>query len=169
MTEAGSNGGPRKIGVQQFDRALIADHLDRHGLKYLTDADGDFRVDFSTEDGHTISALLLADGPNAEMFVINIVCSALAPKTLWPKVIFFCNRWNAETRFPKAYLQVPADTDALFAAVHLEGQFPMSAGTTQLIVDEIINTILATGVAFWERMMEERVLADDLDDETPND
>jgi hypothetical protein len=165
----GNQDAPRRIGVVPFDRSMIRDHLDRHDLKYLVDQDGDFRVDFATDHGFTISALLLAEGTNADIFVLNVMCTQLVPKTLWPKAIYFCNRWNTETRYPKAYLQVPADIEELFAGIHLEGQFPMSAGTTQAIVDEIINVIIGTGISFWERVVAEQVLIDDPDDEIGND
>ena len=169
MSEASNNGSARKLGVQPFDREMIKDHLERHELKYLIDSDGDFRVDFSTDHGFSISALLLADGTNEDVFVMNVVSSVAVPKTIWSKLIFFCNRWNAETRYPKAYVAIPQDLEALFAAVHLEAQFPLSAGVTQPLMDEFINTIMATGIQFWERVMAEGVLNEALDDEIPND
>jgi hypothetical protein len=168
MSEFSNNGASGPATVQPFARHMIKDHLDRNNLKYLVDQDGDFRVDFSTEHGFTITAILLADGTNHDVFVTNMVSNIGVPKTLWPKVIFFCNRWNAETRYPKAYLAVPADVEELFAAVHLEGQFPLTAGLSQGLMDEFINTMLATGIAFWERVVSEKVLEEMPDDDVPD-
>jgi Putative bacterial sensory transduction regulator len=165
MSQASSNGAGSPLGVQPFMRPMIQDHLDRNNLKYNVDDDGDFRIDFSTEHGFVITALLLADGTNQDVFVTNIVSNVAVPKTIWPKVIFFCNRWNAETRYPKAYLAIPEDVSALFAGVHLEGQFPLAAGIPQALLDEFITTMLGTGIAFWERVVNENVLQEMSEDE----
>lgn len=128
---------------------MIKDYLERRELRFTVDEDGDFRLDFVTEATQTLSVLLMADGSDANIFVINVIGTTMVPKTLWPKFIDFCNRWNTETRYPKSYLQIPADTDALFAAVHLEGQYPLGSGISQGLLDELITTILSTSFAFW--------------------
>lgn len=150
-----------------FSRDMIKDYLARRELKYTIDEDGDFRLDFVTESTQTLSVLLMADGAESNIFVINVIGTTMVPKTLWPKFIDFCNRWNTETRYPKSYLQIPSDTDALFAAVHLEGQYPLGSGISQALLDEFITTILSTSFAYWERVADEQ-LFEELD-ETPND
>lgn len=169
MTEAG-NGGARHIGVRPFDRDMIKDHLDRNGLKHLVDQDGDFRVDFAAFDnsGYEISIWLTAEGTNEDIFVIRALSTARVPKTLWPATIEFCNKWNMEKRYPKAFLWLPEDTDALFGAIHLEGQFPLAAGVTQPLLDEFISTLIGTSFSFWEAVADERLLASPIE-ETPND
>jgi Putative bacterial sensory transduction regulator len=165
-----ADNGSRRVGVQPFTRDLIRDHLDRNDLKYLVDQDGDFRVDFAAFDdsGYEITIWLTAEGTNEDIFVIRAVSNARVPKTIWPNVIGFCNHWNMEKRYPKAFLWIPDDTDALFAAIHLEGQFPLGAGVTQPMLDEFVSTIIGTAFSFWESVSQTRLLAEPVD-EIPND
>ena len=167
MTE---NGTPRRIGVQPFDRDMIKNHLERNDLKHLVDQDGDLRVDFAAFDdsGYEFSVWLTAEGTNEDIFVIRALANARVPKTQWPVVTAFCNKWNMEKRYPKAFLWIPDDTEQLFGAIHLEGQFPLAAGVTQMILDEFISTIIGTSFSFWEAVSTERLLADPVD-EIPND
>ena len=162
MSDNGS-GSPRRMGVQPFDRAMIQDHLERNDLKFTTDEDGDFRVDFApvAEGGPEISVWLTAEGANEDIFVIRVVANAAIPKTSWPGIVDACNRWNQEKRYPKAFLMIPVNVEELFAPVHLEGQFPMSAGATQPMVDEFISTIIGTGFSFWQWLAEEGILTRD--------
>jgi Putative bacterial sensory transduction regulator len=164
----GATGHDELNVISPFTRSMIQDHLERNELQFEIDDDGDFRVNFSTNHGFTITALLMADGTNHDVFVSNVVSSMPIPKTLWPKFIFFCNRWNAETRYPKAYVSIPQDLTALYAAIHLEGQFPLSAGVSQAIMDEFINTMLGSGIQFWERVVAEKVFEEMPDDEIPD-
>lgn len=159
--------------MQPFDREMIKDHLDRNELKYLVDQDGDFRVDFAAFDdnGFELSVWLTAEGTNEDIFVVRGLCNARVAKTLWPSVLEFCNQWNMEKRYPKAFLWIPEDTDALFGSIHLEGQFPLPAGVTQPILDEFISTIIGTTFSFWEAVGESRLLIEPFDglEESPND
>ena len=151
---------PRRLGITPFERSMIKDHLDRFDLKSTVDADGDFRVEFaaSEETGVDITFWLTAEGTNEDIFVVRAIGNVAVPKTIWPQVVWACNQWNLEKRYPKAYLMLPPNTDELFGQVHLEGQFPLSAGVTQPILDEFLTTIISTSFAFWEWVAENGVL-----------
>ncbi len=164
-------GSQRRLGVQPFSREMVQDHLDRMELKFVTDDDGDFTVDFGLNDEEEIllRVLMSAEGPNEDIFVIRGVTNLMVPKTLWPKVMAGCNQWNQERRYPKAYLFVPENEETLFGTIHLEGQFPLGAGVTQPLVDELITTLVQTSFAFWQDAFESGLLAEEEMPETPND
>lgn len=151
-------------GIQPFERPMIQDHLERNDLKFTCDEDGDFRVDFQpfAELAPEITVWLTAEGANEDIFVVRVLANAGIPKTIWPQVVEACNKWNQEKRYPKAFLFIPEDVEALFAPIHLEGQFPMAAGATQPQVDEIITTIIGTGFSFWQWVMDEGILTRDV-------
>ncbi len=171
MSTDESVGRPRKIGVQPFSRDMIRDHLQRMELAFVTDDDGDFTADFSLNDEEEIvlRVVFTAEGPNEDIFVIRGVTNLMVPKTLWPKVMAGCNQWNQERRYPKAYLFVPTDEETLFGTIHLEGQFPLGAGVTQPLVDELITTLVQTSFAFWQDAFETQLLAEEALPENPND
>jgi hypothetical protein len=171
MVSDGSPSAARRLGVQPFSREMVQDHLERMELKFTTDDDGDFSVDFSLNDEEEIvlRVVMTAEGPNDDIFVIRGVTNLMVPKTLWPKVIAGCNQWNQERRYPKAYLFVPPDEDTLFGTIHLEGQFPLGAGVTQPLVDDLITTLVQTSFAFWQDAFEHKLLAEEELPETPND
>ena len=120
-----TNGAPRQVGVRPFDRDMVRDHLDRNGLKFFVDQDGDYRVDFSafSDAGYEITIWLTAEGTNEDIFVIRALAPNVSvPKTIWLDVMQACNTWNMEKRYPKAFLFLPPDSDDLYGAIHLEGQ-----------------------------------------------
>ena len=157
-------GPTRRVGVQPFDRGMVKDHLERQSLKYLVDQDGDFRVDFAafSDEGYELTVWLTAEGTNEDIFVIRTIANARIAKTLWLDVMQACNQWNMEKRYPKAFLFLPTDSDELFGAIHLEGQFPLAAGVTQPILDEFINTIIGTSFSFWEWIVGSKLLVESL-------
>src|SRR5438270_2317091 len=61
------------IQVHNFGRSMIKRYLDRAGLNYLRDVQGDFRVDFAHDDdlGCAISFWLMAVGTREEIYGIE--------------------------------------------------------------------------------------------------
>lgn len=160
----------RRLGVQPFDRDMIKAHLDQAELKYTVDDDGDYRVDFAAaEEGQPeLSFWLSAEGTNDDIFVVRCVTNLGVDKTLWPQAVMACNQWNTEKRYPKAYLWVSSDPEALFGQIRLESQYPVGAGVIQPLIDDWIATTFGTSFGFWEWMGESGHLASEIDD-LPND
>lgn len=152
----------RPVGVRPFGRDMLVDHLERCAPEYDDNDDGDLHLGFKIfeSDDHVLNVWLTAEGANEDILVVRAVANLAVPKTLWPHVMSVCNAWNKDKRFPKAFLQVPEDVDALWGTIHLEGQFPLSAGCTQPMVDEMVSTTISTAFAFWQEVAEQRLLDD---------
>lgn len=147
---------PKRVGIRPFDRDMIKDHLDSRDMQYEVDDDGDFQfgIKGSEEAELTLAVFLGAEGTNEDILVVRAVGMAAIPKDMWMPVMSACNQWNLERRYPKAYLAVGGDptADDAHGEVHLEGQFPLGAGVTQPLVDDLISETVSSALGFWQWM-----------------
>ncbi len=148
---------PKRMGIRPFDRDMIKEHLDTREMSYDTDDDGDFQFGLKVsedEDGITLAIFLGAEGTNGDICVVRAIGMAAIPREMWMPVMSACNQWNLERRYPKAYLAVGGDPSSPEAQgeVHLESQFPLGAGVTQPLVDDLISETLSSALAFWQWM-----------------
>jgi Putative bacterial sensory transduction regulator len=147
---------PKRIGIRPFDRDMIKVHLDSREMQYDVDDDGDFQfgVKVNEEDELTLAIFLGAEGTNEDILVVRAIAMAAIPREMWMPVMSACNQWNLERRYPKAYLAVGGDPSLpeTQGEVHLEGQYPLGAGVTQPLVDDLISETVSSSLAYWQWM-----------------
>ncbi len=138
--------------VKQFDRSMIEQFLKSTGLRYLRDNDGDFIVQFGydTDRGNEITVMLLASGTKSNIFAIYAESSTIIQPQDVDRAIRMCNTWNADKRWPKAYLRMRQDAGRSYGRIVLEGQLDLEKGVHQELFDDFTGTIIATANAFWE-------------------
>jgi hypothetical protein len=158
---------PKRIGIAPFDRDMIVEHLTSRSIEYDIDDDGDFRFGLSIEgnDDFPLAVFLGAEGTNEDILVLRAIGMVAIPQEGWMQVMSACNQWNIERRFPKAALVIsnvepgnvePGDgvpegtTQA--GQVHLMAHFPLGAGVTQPLVDDLISENIGGALQFWQWM-----------------
>lgn len=148
---------------------MIATHLQSREIEFDIDDDGDYRfalaiegTDDASDSGSpiTMAVFIGAEGPNGDILTIRgIAMAAIPPEALMP-VMSACNQWNIERRYPKAAMVVsrgegagPTDP-AESGQVHLACHYPLGAGATQVLVDDLISETIGDAIEFWQWMPE---------------
>ena len=137
--------------VQPFTREMIKHYLQSREMKYLTDSDGDFQLGFEVSEitGCRLTIYLWVQGKDLNIYAIKVRTSRDIPEADWGRVTYVCNRWNAEHRWPKAFLDVREVEGAGSGDIVLEQHLDLGPGIHQELFDDLTNTILAAAVSFW--------------------
>jgi Putative bacterial sensory transduction regulator len=150
---------PKRVGVMPFDRDMIETHLTAREMEWDIDDDGDFRFGLNVDETDiTLAVFLGAEGANEDVLSIRCVAMAAIPGEGWMQVISACNQWNVERRYPKAALVIsqvegaPADQPQAAGQVHLSAHYPLGAGVTQPLVDDLISETIGGALQFWQWM-----------------
>ncbi len=146
---------------------MIATHLESREIEFDIDDDGDYRFALAIEGTNdasdtgnpiTLAVFIGAEGPNGDVLTIRgIAMATIPPEALMP-VMSACNQWNVERRYPKAGLVVKRAEDSAPAdppesgQVHLVCHYPLGAGATQVLVDDLISETLGGAIEFWQWM-----------------
>ena len=99
-----------------------------------------------------------AEGTNDDILSIRAIAMATIPPEALMPVMSACNQWNVERRYPKAGLVVSRRADASptdtpeGGQVHLICHYPLGAGATQVLVDDLISETLGGSIEFWQWM-----------------
>jgi hypothetical protein len=150
-----------------FDISMIAAHLEARGIEHDIDDDGDYRfaiaiegTDDASDSGSpiTMAVFIGAEGTNDDILSIRAIAMATIPPEALMPVMSACNQWNVERRYPKAGLVVsraadasPSDTPES-GQVHLMCHYPLGAGATQVLVDDLISETLGGSIEYWQWM-----------------
>ena len=146
--------------VQNFNRNMIEKYLRGKDLRFLTDSDGDFVVQFGyNEDlGGELTVYLCAEGSRKDVYSIRIMSDKRIAKSDWGRAIMLCNTWNKEKRWPKAYLNVRnPDTDTR-GTIEVEHHIDLEQGIHQELLDDLTNNIILGATHFWEWAHQEQGL-----------
>lgn len=143
--------------VQKFDRSMIEAYLQERDFKYLTDRDGDFRLDFvyDEETDCEPSVWFITEGEENEIFVMRGLSNKRIRKEDWEKATNLCNEWNQKRRWPKAYLNVREPEEST-ASIHLEFQIDLEHGIHQDLLNSMAATFLASSFNFWRWLHQEQ-------------
>jgi hypothetical protein len=146
--------------VEKFTRPMIERYLRSVGVKFLTDSDGDFVVQFgySETQGCELSFYFIAGGRENEIYVIRAFSDKRIARDEWARAVMLCNQWNTERRWPKAYLQVKDPASDNYGAILLEEQIDLEKGIHQELLDDFSNTFVVTAGSFWEWAHKEKGL-----------
>lgn len=145
--------------VQRFDQAMIEAYLQKKGVIYLVDQDGNYRVGYShdAEIGGAMTVWLLRAGEQREIYHIRVTSDRRIAQWSWGKAMLLCNQWNGERRWPKAFLFYPAD-DAEFGEVVLEGQLDLEHGVHMELFEYFTDATVSGAYQFWKWAHEEQGL-----------
>jgi Putative bacterial sensory transduction regulator len=145
--------------ITPFDKEMIVTHMKSRELEYDVDDDGDFRFALAVENGNNINmaVFLGAEGTNGDVLSIRGIGMVNIPPDGWMQVMSACNQWNIDRRYPKAALVIseldePVGGATQTGQVHLMAHYPLGAGVTQPLVDDLITETLGGGLQFWQWM-----------------
>jgi len=146
--------------VYAFDRGRILSYLEASGWRWLTDQAGDFRVEFAYSDdtGGELSLWLTAGGDSELIYEVVVQSTRRIAKADWQKAIEVCNRWNAEQRWPTAYLAIPEDESASSAPILLERHIDLTFGIHQDLLDDFTRDTFNGSLKFWRWAQDEQGL-----------
>lgn len=144
------DGEPGSVGpvppLQQLSNDLIAEVLTARGYKYFTDSDGDV-------GGHWDNTLIyfFRLGEYQEMLQVRAMARRTFSIDDVPRLYAFCNSWNHDKLWPKAYVHVGDDGTA---GVYGEVTTDLEKGVTLAQLDQLIACGISTGCALAEAVGE---------------
>lgn len=145
--EPGKGGGSGRLEpLRPLTNELITGVLRDHGYKYFTDSDGDV-------GGHWDNTLIyfFRLGDNGEMFQVRAMARRVFGIDDVPRLYAFCNSWNHDKLWPKAYVHVSDDGTA---GVYGEVTTDLERGVTFSQLDQLIACGISTGCALAEAVAE---------------
>ncbi|MGK5678648.1 YbjN domain-containing protein [Actinoplanes sp. URMC 104] len=134
--------------MQPFTKDMIAEALDARGFTYFTDADGDLGGNFQ---GNLIYFFRI--GEQQEVLQVRAMVQHLFAIEDVPRLYEFCNSWNHDQLFPKAYVHVNDDGTVLVVG---EVIADWEKGVTPEQLDQVIIAAVATSVQLANEVAELR-------------
>jgi hypothetical protein len=146
--------------ITPFDKDMLVAHLANREIEAEIDDDGDYRFALAVDGNEDLALVVFlgAEGINDDVLSIRCIGMVTIPPEGFLQVMSACNQWNIERRYPKAALVVSAALDPesgntqQTGQVHLMCHFPLGAGVTQPLVDDLINETVGGGLQFWQWM-----------------
>jgi hypothetical protein len=123
--------------VHPLSAGLVTSILDARGFSYFTDDDGDIGGRW-----HDNLIYFFRLGKNQEMLQVRTMTRALFTTDDVPKLYAFCNAWNHDRLWPKAYVHVGDD-----GVVRVIGEVlvDLEKGVTVPQLDQVMACGIATG------------------------
>lgn len=139
--------------VRSINRGMIEQYLKNRNLKYMVDSDGDFRVEFAYSDmvGCEMTLWLILQGRRKDVYTILVMTDKAIPKADWLKAMTWCNTWNMEKRWPKAYLHVRDPESDYVGSIRLEYPLDLEQGIHQELLEDLTDSIHVAAIRFWEQ------------------
>jgi hypothetical protein len=140
--------------VQEFDRKMVKSFLESADLHYLTDSDGDFRIDLPADDDVKcdLEVWLLISDEQEEILSIMIRSDKRIPRQEQGRALLLCNTWNADNYWPTAYLDTEEGSIVLDRAIDFE------KGVHQELLDDFVLGTIGTAMTFWQWAIDEKEL-----------
>jgi hypothetical protein len=144
--EPGEPVQPVQQPLQRLTNAMISEVLTDRGYKYFTDSDGDI-------GGHWDNTLIyfFRLGEHQEMLQVRAMARRTFSIEDVPRLYAFCNSWNHDKLWPKAYVHVSDDGTA---GVYGEVTTDLEQGVTVAQLDQLISCGISTGCALAEAVAE---------------
>jgi hypothetical protein len=143
--------------VQPVTQAFLSRVLDRTGLVWTRDPDGDCYAHLS---GKTLEQYLqcwfLLEHDN-KIFKLSSLVQPVIPWQNLPEAMIQCHRYNETYRFGKLYCQ-PADEPEAGISLHFEGQLDVSSGISEAFLATYINSHLASVCDFLAKVFKNKQL-----------
>jgi hypothetical protein len=124
----------------------------------ILDADGDFIVRFSPHEvhGYEVTMLFLSQGVNGEVYGLRSLSNIRLSEEFIPAAMAACNNWAMRNMAPTAFVvgeqteEEDGTPGEIQGAIILHSYYPLAAGVTQAILDELTTNFIGAAFAFWE-------------------
>jgi hypothetical protein len=140
--------------TERLTRELVKRVLRKLDVTFLTDSDGDFKIEFGRNDdsGLPVVAWIMIGGK--DVLQIRTHAEREIPRDQWGTAISLCNEWNTEKLWPKVYLR-PAD-EAIPALLICELSLDLSTGTFADQVAYQLRIAISASFEFFEWLHKEK-------------
>ncbi|GAC1374674.1 MAG: hypothetical protein NVSMB32_17740 [Actinomycetota bacterium] len=137
--------------VVPFTQDLVESLLRSEKLRFLRDQDGNFMLEFqrSDETGCDLRYWIIADGTNKTILSMSCMTDVEFPRSEWGRMFLLCNTWNADRRWPKAFLSLQDFKTSESARLVCEFQVDLQAGCFAELLKDTIDTMLSSSYQFW--------------------
>lgn len=132
-----STGGGRLQTLQPLSNELIATVLKEHDYTFHTDEDGDL---VGKWNDNIIYFFRL--GQASELLRIRTIVATVFPIDDVPALYAFCNEWNHDRLWPKAFVHVNDDGSARVCG---DVVTDLASGVTAAQLDQILACGISTG------------------------
>jgi len=129
----------------------IGEALDLLDVRYLSDGDGSL---LAMWERHAV--LFTLEGPDDEILVIRARPHATVPPDWADRAYRVVNEWNHTRRFCKAYVGDPTERGQL--PIYAELQVPLSAGSHDALLVELVDCGAAVATSFVDWLHDEGAL-----------
>lgn len=129
----------------------IKSALDALDVRFVEDVDGSL---LSLWERHAVLTTL--EGPHDEILVLRGRPHATMPPDWAGRAHRALNEWNHTRRFAKAYVGDPLERGTL--PIYAEMQFPLSAGATDALLTELLDTGMRVLASFVDWLYDEGAL-----------
>jgi hypothetical protein len=153
-TAAGSDEstvGPFAGGAAPVTLHRVGEALDLLDVRYLSDGDGSL---LAMWERHAV--LFTLEGPDDEILVIRARPHATVPPDWADRAYRVVNEWNHTRRFCKAYVGDPTERGQL--PIYAELQVPLSAGSHDALLVELVDCGAAVATSFVDWLHDEGAL-----------
>ncbi|GAA0550755.1 hypothetical protein GCM10010172_36160 [Paractinoplanes ferrugineus] len=121
--------------MQALTHEMIKSVLDKHGYTYMVDADGDVVGNFQ---GNLIYFFQIGD--HGEMLQVRAMVQHVFGMEEVTRLYEFCNSWNHDRLWPKAYVHIQDD-----GVVNVIGE--VLADWEHGVSDEQLDQVMICGIA----------------------
>jgi hypothetical protein len=144
----GADGTGQLQTLQPLSNDLIGAVLSARGYTFYTDGDGDL---VGRWDDNLIYFFRL--GADGELLQVRTMAATTFPIDEVPALYAFCNNWNHDRLWPKAFVHVNDDGSARICG---EVTADLAQGVTLYQLDQLINCGISTGCQLSETVAELR-------------
>jgi hypothetical protein len=125
---------------------MIETHLRSHGIRFMRDDEGDFRVELGVDGCDApIIMWLCANGEERTTYQVTSALPDFRPCALREQAVELCNSWNLTHRWPKAAVCGEGEDWHLTTSVDID----FAPGVTQELLDRITCNTGGAILDFW--------------------
>jgi hypothetical protein len=147
----GATADPFAVRVEPVTLRRIGEALDLLDVRYLSDGDGSL---LAMWERHAV--LFALEGPDDEILVMRARPHATVPPDWADRAYRVVNEWNHTRRFCKAYVGDPTERGQL--PIYAEMQVPLSAGSHDALLVELVDCGAAVATSFVDWLHDEGAL-----------
>jgi Putative bacterial sensory transduction regulator len=147
----GACADPYAVRVEPVTLRRVGEALDLLDVRYLSDGDGSL---LAMWERHAV--LFTLEGPDDEILVVRARPHATVPPDWADRAYRVVNEWNHTRRFCKAYVGDPTERGQL--PIYAELQVPLSAGSHDALLVELVDCGAAVATSFVDWLHDEGAL-----------
>jgi len=142
--------------VRKLDEAMIESFFKTANVRYLKDSEGDYLAQYAYDENTKceITLYLIRAGEKKEVLHVLVLSDAAIPADELGAAVFFCNTWNKEKRWPKAFLV--HEENAPYGSIRCEEQIDLEQGVHQELFNDFVTTAFSAGNQFWKEVAKQR-------------